>query len=215
MLLSKRHFLFGLSAAVALCALVLQATSMREASAAGDAGAFVVTLKENAVQQLSDANGDEALKEKRFRALLNGNFEVEDIGKFVIGRYWRKTSDEDRKAFLTVFEDVLVQRFLPLFDDYATQSFSVEAVRTDAKKPEFSTVISRVSQPTGSDAKVLWRVREKGGAFMVSDVKAEGISLRITYQSEYAAFLKNNSGDVKKLTNLLARKVRSGAFAPK
>lgn len=214
MLISKRHFLSGLSATLVLGAFFLQAP-MRQAAAEGDAGAFVVGLKEAAVQQLNGANGDKALKEERFRTLLNGNFEVEDIGKFVIGRYWRNASDEDRKAFLTVFEDVLVQRFLPLFDDYATQSFSVEAVRTDAKKPEFSTVVSRVSQPTGSDAKVLWRIREKGGAFMVSDVKAEGISLRITYQSEYASFLKNNSGDVKKLTTLLARKVKAGAFTPK
>lgn len=214
MLLSKRYFLSGLTAAVALGALLLQAPT-RVIAAEGDAGAFVIGLKEDAVRQLNGANGDNALKEKRFRALLNDNFEVEDIGKFVIGRYWRNTSDEDRKAFLAVFEDVLVQRFLPLFDDYATQSFSVESVRADSRKPEFSTVVSRVSQPTGSDAKVLWRVREKGGAFLVSDVKAEGISLRITYQSEYASFLKNNSGDVEKLTKLLARKVKAGAFTPK
>ncbi len=214
MLLSKRFFLTGLSAAAALGAVLLHAP-VREAVAEGDAGAFVIGLKEDAVAQLNGANGDKALKEERFRTLLNGNFEVEDIGKFVIGRYWRKTSDEDRKAFLKVFEDVLVQRFLPLFDDYADQSFSVESVRTDAKKPEFSTVVSRVSQPTGSDAKVLWRVREKSGGFLVSDVKAEGISLRITFQSEYASYLKNNSGDVKKLTKTLARKVKAGAFAPK
>ncbi len=212
MLFSKRQILSGVSAAIALSAFVLY---MPVRAAAGDAGAFVTELKDNAVQQLTAANGDEALKEQRFRTLLNGNFEVEDIGKFVIGRYWRGTSDEDRKAFLAVFEDVLVQRFLPLFDDYATQTFNVEAVRADAKRPEFSTVVSRVGQPTGSDATVLWRIREKGGAFMVSDVKAEGISLRITYQSEYASFLKNNSGDVKKLTQLLARKVKAGAFAPK
>ena len=214
MLLSKRQVLSGLTAVIALGVFALS-TPMREAAAANDAGAFLTELQENAVQQLTAASGDEALKEQRFRALLNGNFEVEDIGKFVIGRYWRGTSDEDRKAFLSVFEDVLVQRFLPLFDDYANQSFSVESVRADAKRPEFSTVVSRVSQPTGSDATVLWRVREKGGDFAVSDVKAEGISLRITYQSEYASFLKNNRGDVRKLTQLLARKVKAGAFAPK
>ena len=214
MLFSKRQLLFGLSTALILGAFAPQAV-IRDAAAAGDPGAFVIALKEAAVEQLTDAGSDEPLKEKRFRALLNDNFEVEDIGKFVIGRYWRKTSDSDRQAFLKVFEDVLVQRFLPLFDDYATQRFSVESVRADSKRPEFSTVISSVSQPQGANAQVLWRVREKAGEFVISDVKAEGISLRITYQSEYSSFLKNNSGDVNKLTKLLARKVKSGAFAPK
>lgn len=184
-------------------------------SAADDAGAFVLSLKNEAVEQLSSAGGDETVKEQRFRLLLNENFEVEDIGKFVIGRYWRRTSDADKEAFLVVFEDVLVQRFLPLFDDYVDRRFSVDSVRADAKRPEFSTVVSRVSQPQGSDAQVLWRVRENGGKFQISDVKAEGISLRITYQSEYSSFLKNNSGNVEKLTKLLRRKVKAGAFAPK
>lgn len=210
---SRRQFLSR--AAVAVVALQTLLLPGVTASAADDAGSFVLTLKNDAVEQLSGAGGDEALKEQRFRTLLTEHFEVEDIGKFVIGRYWRRTSDADREAFLNVFEDVLVQRFLPLFDDYVDRSFSVDSVRADAKRPEFSTVVSRVSQPQGADAQVLWRVRENGGKFLISDVKAEGISLRITYQSEYASFLKNNSGNVSKLTKLLARKVKAGAFAPK
>ncbi|WP_282606473.1 phospholipid-binding protein MlaC [Pelagibius sp. Alg239-R121] len=212
MLLSKRQLLSVLAATTLLAQALLPVHS---ASAAGDAAAFVVALKDDAVKQLSEANGDEALKEQRFRKLLNNNFEVEDIGKFVIGRYWRKASAADRDEFLKVFEDVLVQRFLPLFDDYVDRSFSVDSVRADAKRPEFSTVVSRVSQPKGADAQVLWRVRESGGKFQISDVKAEGISLRITYQSEYSSFLKNNSGNVSKLSKLLRRKIKAGAFAPK
>ncbi len=211
----SRRKLLSLAAAAGLSlqSLMLSGSAV---SASDDAGAFVLSLKNEAVEQLGSAGSDKALKEKRFRILLTENFEVEDIGKFVIGRYWRRTSDADREAFLVVFEDVLVQRFLPLFDDYVDRSFSVDSVRADSKRPEFSTVISRVSQPQGgADAQVLWRVREDGGKFQISDVKAEGISLRITYQSEYASFLKNNSGDVEKLTKLLRRKVKAGAFAPK
>ena len=212
MLLSRRHFFFKTAAVLTLQALLMNSG----ASAASDnAGTFVTALKNDAVKQLSDAGSDNALKEQRFRALLNKNFEVEDIGKFVIGRYWRKAPDADKKEFLAVFEDVLVQRFLPLFDDYVDRNFSIDSVREDAKRPEFSTVVSRVSQPQGADAQVLWRVRESSGKFQISDVKAEGISLRITYQSEYASFLKNNSGNVSKLTKLLRRKVKAGAFAPK
>ena len=213
MLLSRRQFRTCLTAAIlAVQAVVLSAGAD---AAAGDAGAFVTALNEAAVKRISEAKGDEALKEQRFRSLLEENFEVEDIGMFVVGRYWRKASDADQKQFLKVFEDVLVQRFLPLFNDYVGQRFDVSTVRADDKRPEFSTVISTVSQPKGSDAQVLWRVRETDGKFQISDVKAEGISLRITYQSEYASFLKNNNGDLPKLTELLAQKVKAGAFAPK
>ena len=213
MLFSRRQFLARGTLALSLLGAVL--LSDAGSAAAEDAGAFVLDLKNDAVEQLGSAGSDEALKEKRFRSLLTKNFEVEDIGKFVIGRYWRRASDADREAFLLVFEDVLVQRFLPLFDDYVDRQFSVDSVRADSKRPEFSTVVSRVSQPQGADAQVLWRVRESDGRFQISDVKAEGISLRITYQSEYASFLKNNSGNVSKLTKLLRRKVKAGAFAPK
>ncbi len=213
MLFSRRKFFARSAAVLSLTGAILLSGGV--SVAAEDAGAFILALKNEAVEQLGSAGGDEALKEQRFRVLLTENFEVEDIGKFVIGRYWRRASDDDRKAFLLVFEDVLVQRFLPLFDDYVDRQFGVDSVRGDSKRPEFSTVVSRVSQPQGADAQVLWRVRESDGKFQISDVKAEGISLRITYQSEYASFLKNNSGNVSKLTKLLRRKVKAGAFAPK
>lgn len=211
-MLSRRHLLRFFSAGAV--ASVLLSAGGAAAFAVNNAGEFVIALKDDAIRQLGNAT-DEAEKDARFRKLLNDNFEVSEIGKFVVGRYWRRASEEERKAFLAVFEDVLVQRFLPLFDVYADQRFQVNSVRADSNRPEFSTVVSTMSQPEGADAQVLWRIRETNGKFVISDVKAEGISLRITYQSEYQSFLKNNSGDVDKLTRLLVRKVKAGAFAPR
>src|SRR3546814_2457128 len=36
----------------------------------------------------------------RSRQFFNENFDVPEIGRFVIGRYWRAASPADRKAFL-------------------------------------------------------------------------------------------------------------------
>src|SRR3546814_21052071 len=61
----------------------------------------------------------------RSRQLYNENFDVPAIGRFVIGRYWRTASPADQKAFLKVFEDAMVQRFLPLLAENSSESFQV------------------------------------------------------------------------------------------
>ncbi|WP_193367669.1 MlaC/ttg2D family ABC transporter substrate-binding protein [Pelagibius marinus] len=197
--------------AVALLALPAVAQALDTKQAAN----FLETLQENAASRLGDASISDKEKEEHFRKLFNENFDVPAIGRFVIGRYWRAASDEDQKAFLAVFEDAMVQRFLPLLAENSSERFKIGNVTPDARNENMALIDSRIDRTEGEPYKVTWRVRETDGDFKILDIVAEGVSMAITLRSEYGTVLKGNGGKLPPLTEALREKVAAGAFTPK
>lgn len=178
------------------------------------AAAFLQSLQEEAASQLGDTSVSETEKEQRFRKLFNENFDVPAIGRFVVARYWRGASEADRAAFLKVFEDAMVQRFLPLLAENSSERFQIGSVTPDGNTENMAMIDSRIDRAEGEPYRVAWRVREKDGQFKILDIVAEGVSMAITLRSEYGTVLKNNGGQLPPLTEALREKVERGAFAP-
>lgn len=179
-----------------------------------EAATFLNSLQTEAAAQLGDTSVSSEEKEQRFRKLFNENFDVPTIGRFVVGRYWRSASEAERQEFLAVFEDAMVQRFLPLLAENSSDRFQVGNVIADSRSEDMALVDSVIERPEGEPYKVTWRLRESDGSFKILDIVAEGVSMAITYRSEYATVLKNNGGSLPPLTEALREKVASGAFAP-
>ncbi|GAB4354374.1 MAG: ABC transporter substrate-binding protein [Kiloniellaceae bacterium] len=206
----SRSLLAPVILALAVCLLPAVAPALDTKQAAN----FLAELQEKAASRLGDASISEQEKEDHFRKLFNENFDVPAIGQFVIGRYWRNASEADRKEFLAVFEDAMVQRFLPLLAENSSERFHIVSVTPDGANENMALIDSRINRPEGEPYQVRWRVRESNGDFKILDIVAEGVSMAITYRSEYGAVLKSNGGQLKPLTEALRDKVARGAFAP-
>ncbi len=191
-------------------ALLGASTGRGHATSAEAARAFLAALTEKAIAQLSDESLPVAERTQRFRALFRENFDIPAIGRFVLGRYWRKATPEVRERFLAVFEDVMVQRFAPKFAGYAETRFEVGMVRP--LRDEGQYVVNTTITPTeGEPLRVGWRVRENGGRFRILDVVGEGVSMALTLRSEYASVIKNSGGRVEGLIAQLREHVHNSA----
>ena len=198
----------------ATAAIFFLAITASAAAADKDPGDFLVALSQRAIAELSDQGIGDAERQEHFSDLLEANFDMRAIGRFVIGVYARRASPEDQTAFLAAFKDILAQRFLPYFRDYRGEAFTVDEVRADPTNPKLSLVISNITLSNGNDLPVGWRIRRANGSFKIIDVVAEGVSLAITFRSEYTAVLKRSNGDLRGLTTALETKLASGGFAP-
>ncbi|MGF1629633.1 MAG: phospholipid-binding protein MlaC [Kiloniellaceae bacterium] len=197
---------------VVICTVWLQpAVAAVDTKQAAD---FLANLQERAASRLGDASVSEKEKEEHFRKLFNENFDLPTIGRFVIGRYWRAASEADQKAFLAVFEDAMVQRFLPLLAEYSSERFQIGTVTPVSGNESEAMIDSRIDRTQGEPYRVSWRVRENNGDFKILDIVGEGVSMAITLRSEYGSVLKNNGGQLPPLTDALREKVARGAFAP-
>lgn len=197
---------------VVVCTVWLQPAAA--AVDASQASGFLADLQERAASRLGDPSVSTEEKEQHFRQLFNENFDVPAIGRFVIGRYWRGASPADQEAFLEVFEDAMVQRFLPLLAENSSERFKIGSVTQDSGNENMALIDSRIDRNGAEPYRVAWRVRESDGTFKILDIVAEGVSMAITLRSEYGTVLKNNGGQLPPLTEALRDKVARGAFAP-
>ena len=55
-----------------------------------DAGVFLSQLADRAIVELTEPGIAEAEKERRFRVLVADGFDIPAIGRFVVGKYWRR-----------------------------------------------------------------------------------------------------------------------------
>ena len=98
--------------------------------------------------------------------------------------------------------------------DGVAEAFQIEEVKSDRTNPKLTRVVSQIFLADGSPLPVAWRIARRGESHKIVDVVAEGVSLAITFRSEYAAVLKRSSGGVADLTARLRRKLADNSFAP-
>ena len=157
-------------------------------------GEFVISL-------MKEANGlSELSKDTREQALLNlirRGFDVQLIGKFVLGRYWRTATVEQKAEFLDVFEMATVRSFSPLLGDVPLDSFKIVRIKwADSNNLNDVSVFSTIDSGNATPIKIHWRLRKYGyDDYKILDINAEGISLIVTMRSEYTSFISRNSID--------------------
>lgn len=187
-----------------------QASSLAQAEAAVAPSAFInisgTTRTSNASEQLIQNMGDEAegllangsmtdaQRRAALRELLVNNFDLQTIGRFVLGRYWRQFSDEQRREYFRLFEDMIVSVYSERFDEYSGQDLVVKDSRPSGDK---DMIVSSVIKANGSgqDIQVDWRVRRKNdGAYKIIDVVVEGVSMSVTQRSDFSSVIQRGGG---------------------
>ncbi len=186
--------------------LLLCAPGFARAAATEGAGGFLTELTDRALAQLTEPGLADAEQKLRFRRLLNEAFDLPEIGRFVLGRYWRRADAAQRSDFLDAFEDMMLHRFLPLFSRYSGEGFDIGPSRPYKNNPDFINVESKLRRVEGESIKVNWRVRKHGEGYKIVDIVAEGVSIAVTLRSEYVSVLKQTGGDIDALTRVLREK---------
>jgi len=193
----------GLAVIVAVFLPFALGVSPAAVRAGHDPAHFLSILSQRAVAELTEPGLDAAEKGRRFRGLIGEGFDIPAIGRFVLGRYWRHADAQTQEAFLRAFEDMIVSRFSPLFDNYGGEQIVVGAAVPFGTNGEFFAVSSHVERVAGEPIAVNWRVHRVGQGFKIVDIIAEGVSIAVTLRSEYGSVLRNNGGDVGRLVEEL------------
>ena len=196
------------TAFLAAVMLLLCAPGFARAAATEGAGGFLTELTDRALAQLTESGLTDAEQKLRFRRLLNEAFDLPEIGRFVLGRYWRRADAAQRSDFLDAFEDMMLHRFLPLFSKFSGEKFDIGPSRPYKNNPDFISVKSKLRRLEGEPIQVNWRVRKRGEGYKIVDIVAEGVSIAVTLRSEYVSVLKQTGGDIDALTRVLREKAQ-------
>lgn len=201
MRLSRSPVLILLQAA-ALAAWLLTGST----AAAASASDFIENLGAEAITLAADAGKSASDKSREFRTLLKRGFALPVISRFVMGRYWRQLSDEQKTRYNALFEDYLVATYAGRFNEYSGETFKVMEEKPSGEKA--TLVTTKVFRPQGVEVIVGWQVVPRDGDFRIVDVIIEGISMSLTQRSDFASAIQANGGSIDGFLDTLEKKVR-------
>lgn len=189
-------------AIAAVSAFVIFAAPAAWAASASD---FIRSAGERTFQSLGDGDVPEAERQRRFRAILTDTFDLPTIGQFVLGRYWRTSSDTQKAEYLKLFEEFVVQAYANRFKELGGKKFAVGLVQP--VNEEDTLVQTEIAEDRGPAVRVNWRVRTIGQeSYKVVDVQVEGVSMSITQRDEFASVIRTSGGNVDGLISALRKK---------
>ncbi len=198
-LITRRAVLLTSASALLLSVTPIRAWAQADRSA--EASRFI---EQFGSQLVGIVNADESLDRKRqqMQPLVEQALAVNDIGVFVLGRYWRIATPAQQQRFIQLFHAVLVNTITSKLGDFRGVAFRL--TQTTMRDGDYlvGTLISRPNQQPNN---AQWVVSFQSGRPAVVDVLAEGTSLRLTQRSDYAAFISRNNNNVDALLNALER----------
>ncbi len=211
MMKRRRDFLGPWLPALFIAALVaagLPPGPVRADEFSDGAKKFIEILTSDAISMLTVENISKTERADRFRRLMNKNFAIKGIAKFVLGRHWRKTTEAEKKEYLRLFEDLLVVTYADRFARYSGEKLMVNNSEVRGKGDALvHTIMIRVDG--AKPLKVAWRVRGKAGNYKIVDIMVEGISMVVTQKSEFASFIKKNGGSLGPLLLELRKRIQA------
>ncbi len=163
---------------------------------------FISNLADQGIGFLEDQDLSKDKREKEFRNLLKNNFDMKTIGRFALGRYWKVSTKTERKEYLSLFENMIVDVYARRFSEYNGEALDIKSARPEGKA---DALVSSVIIPnSGPKVSVDWRVRKKkNGQLKVIDILVEGVSMSLTQRSDFASVIQRGGGKIDVLLDHL------------
>ena len=173
--------------------------------AADDPGSYVMEMTKNAIDTLTNKSITQTEKEEQFGELFDTNFDVPSISRFVLGKYWKQASLDQKKKFIKAFRNYVVKTYSSRFNEYSGETLQLVNFENESNPKIFlvHTILERENAPV---IKVDWRIGKKKDKFVILDIIIEGISLAITQRSEFVSVIDQNEGSIDQLILLLKEK---------
>jgi len=163
---------------------------------------FVSNFADNAISILSNESLDASQKNIQFTELVMSSIDMNLISKFVLSKYWKLATDDQKNAYLAAFKQYFISSYANKLDQYSGEK--VVIVSSNAAK-KFVIVKSNIVRDGTDTLKIEldWRLLTKDGQTKIIDLSIEGISLIIAQREEFQSFLANNDNSLDALINKL------------
>ncbi len=158
---------------------------------------FITKLADQGIGFLGDQTISQDKQRSEFRKLLNRNFDMNTIARFSLGRHWRSASKAQRDEYMKLFKAMVIDVYSDRFQDYQGQKIAVTGSRKEGERDIL--VHSLLTQESGPDVKVDWRVRQRDGKYKVIDVIVEGVSMALTQRSDFSSVIQRGGGNMDAL----------------
>ncbi len=117
-------------------------------------------------------------------------FDFNNMSRWILGKYWKQASEEQRNVFTSEFKDLLVRTYAKAVLGFSNERVELLDTQTNPKNN-----MVKVNTQIISDAGVTpvnYYMHISDGSWKVVNVAFEGISLVETYRKSFASVIRND-----------------------
>ena len=143
-------------------------------------------------KQLAAGDKQKAVKLAEEKVLPYIDFE--EATRLAVGRAWAKATPEQKKKLVSEFRNMLVRTYSNAIGGYEGQTLKVLPSR-GKQDPQDTTVRTQFVRQGAPPLPIDFQMRKTDNTWKVYDINVEGISLVLTYRSEFDAIVKQQGID--------------------
>jgi phospholipid transport system substrate-binding protein len=187
-----RQWLQGIVTGFAFAILAAMLAPSANAAAPGEeAEAFMNDLAVTGIALLEKGDYTNSERELKFREIVSKSFALKAIGKFVVGRYWRKMDSVQQDEYQELFSEWLLKTYANRLGGYRGQTVEIVKSIETASRYKDVIVTTRINLANGQPPiKVDWRVRKFGDEYKIIDLAFEGASMIGTQRKEFESIIQ-------------------------
>ncbi|MET0046208.1 MAG: ABC transporter substrate-binding protein [Sedimenticola sp.] len=127
-------------------------------------------------------------------------FDFIRMSKLVLGKYWRRATDEEKASFIAAFRELLVRTYATALLNYSDQEIKYLPSRM-VEGAEEVVVNTEVSESGAPAVPINYNLYKDGEDWLVFDVVIDGVSLVSNYRTSFASQIRRYklAGLIKKL----------------
>lgn len=177
---------------LAACMLWFAAANHAAASADQIKG-FVDNLGHQVLSIAKDGGKSDAEKQAALKDLFFQTVDVDWIGTFVLGRAWAKATPEQQQRYLQNYRNFIAKNYTSKLNGYSGETYKIGDIREGSNGKY--VVALEIVRPGSANVETQYTVREDGGAYRITDIIVEGVSLITTQRSEFASVVSRKGLD--------------------
>jgi phospholipid transport system substrate-binding protein len=150
-------------------------------------------------KQLAAGDRQKAIKLAEEKILPHVDFE--EATRLAVGRGWAQATPEQKKKLVQEFRNMLVRTYSNAIGAYEGQTMKVQPSRVKPADTE-ATVRNQFIRPGGKPVLIDYQMRKTAQNWKIYDIVVEGVSLVLTYRSEFDQVVKQEGIDglIKRLS---------------
>lgn len=176
-----------------LAALALIMTISAAQAAPAPQQAFIDKIASDMLAIVKNDSLPQAEKSTKLENIFASTVDFDWVGKFVLGRHFKAATPAQQTAYLAAYRPFIIKNYVSRLTKYTGQTYKITGTRTSSDGA--ALVSMQLLDPKGPPVLVDYRVSGKPGAFKVTDIVVEDVSLITTQRSEFNAVVSKNGID--------------------
>ena len=155
----------------------------------------LIAIVSDPAMKTSDMAAERA---SRIRAAVDERFDWKEMSKRTLARHWKKRTEREKEEFVSLFGKLLERTYLDKVEGYSGEKVLYVGERVDRN---YGIVVVKIVTRKDTEILVKYKLKKKGGEWLVYDISIEGVSLVNNYRKQFNSIMTRSSYEdlVKKL----------------